>query len=173
MMAMTALNAYERYTGTWILECTFSWINRLNFHTGRIDHCRDNFQAILVNENVCTHSFLCTNSSRLTVVSCAASTTEYACCNNIDVTTAREHFTGTSVIQIQPSETLPSLTVSLWNSTPKLTISKVTINKTILCWSLPDQYCQHQRDLFIFFFLHAVSSKLQSAFQALIASYRL
>ena len=36
----------------------------------------------------------------------------YAAINN-DAITTREYFTGMSVVQFQPSETLPSLTVSL------------------------------------------------------------
>ena len=34
------------------------------------------------------------------------------------------------IVKIQPSETLPSLTLSLWNVTPKLTMSQVTVTDT-------------------------------------------
>jgi len=41
--------------------------------------------------------------SRFTVVSRAASATEYARDNKNDSTTTYEYFTGTNVVQIQPS----------------------------------------------------------------------
>ena len=50
-------------------------------------------------------------------------------------------------------------------------------NEKNLCWLLPDQYCLHQRDpfvFFIFYFSYVVSDKyhaLKSAFQALITSH--
>ena len=51
--------------------------------------------------------------SRLAVVSGSASTAEYACRNNNDATTTSKYFTGTTNVQIQPSETLRLLTLSL------------------------------------------------------------
>ena len=64
-------------------------------------------------------------------MSCTASTAEYARCNNNDGTTTSEYFTGANVVQIQHFETLPSLTLSLWNSTLNLTISQVTITEAM------------------------------------------
>ena len=52
-------------------------------------------------------------TSRLTVVSHEASTAEYMCRNTNDATITREYFTGTNIVQIQPSETLPLLTLLL------------------------------------------------------------
>jgi len=69
--------------------------------------------------------------SKLTVVSHAASTAEYICHNTNDATTTCEYFTGTNIVQIQPSETLLLLMLSLWNSKLKLTISKATITETM------------------------------------------
>ena len=63
------------------------------------------------------------------------------CDFNNDATTTHEYFTGRNTVQIQPSGTLPSLTISLWNSTLKLTISQTTITETM------KQICVHLSQL--------------------------
>ena len=89
--------------------------------------------------------------------------------NNNYASTTREYFTGTNVVQIQPSETLPLLMLSLWNSIPKLIISQETITETMkqirADHSQIDIADIKRTLLFLFFFfcslfcLHAVSGK--------------
>ena len=101
----------------------------------------------------------------------------HAAINN-DVITTCEYFTGRNLVQIQPSESLPSLTLSLWNFAQKLTISQATITEIMkqICADLSQFDIADIKGTVSFFFRMLVSGKyhaLRSAFQALIASHRL
>ena len=102
--------------------------------------------------------------SKLMVVSCIASTAQCTHCNNNDATTTREYFTDTKIVKIQPSEALPSLMLSLWNSTLNLTISHWQLllrqwNKSELITPRSILPTSKGPICFYLYFLHAVSGK--------------